>query len=107
MREKWKSQNLPDTKICPISDLLNDNELLDLRAANGSEIPFEGWVPVSFSLCDPKAKEAKSDEILVPVLVSRDIVQQPIIGFKAIEEMLINTENKVQPSESFALLETH
>lgn len=102
--EKWKSQNLPDTKIHPVSDLLNDNELLDLRAVDGSEIPFEGCVPVSFSLCDPKAKEAKSDEILVPVLVTRDIVQRPIIGFNVIEEMLINTENQVQPSESIALL---
>lgn len=75
-----------------------------MRAANGSEIPFEGWVPISFSLCEPKAKEEKSDEILVPVLVSRDIIQRPIIGFNFIEEMFINTENQVQPSESVALL---
>lgn len=102
--ETWKSQNLPDTKIRPISDLLNDNELLDLRAANGSQIPFEGWVPVSFSLCDSNVKEAKSDEILVPVLVSRDTIQRPIIGFNVIEEMLIHRENQIQPSESLALL---
>lgn len=42
MSEAWKSDNLPDAKICPISDLLSDDELLDLRAANGLEIPFEG-----------------------------------------------------------------
>lgn len=104
MSKTRKSQRLPDTKIHPISDLLDGNELLDLRAAKGSEILFEGWVPVSFSLCDPKAKEAKSDEILVPVLVSRHSMQQPIIGFNVIKEMLINTENQVQPSESTALL---
>ena len=104
MSETWKSQNLPDARIRPISDLLSDDELLDLRAANGTEIPFQGWVPVSFSLCDPKAKQAKSDEVLVPVLVSRDILQRPIIGFNAIEEMLINREDQAQPSESIALL---
>ena len=69
--EKWKSQNLPDTKMYPVSDLL---------------------------------RPAKSDEILVPVLVSKDIPQLPIIGFNVIEEMLINTENQVQPSVSVALL---
>ncbi len=104
MSETWKSQNLPDARIRPISDLLSDDELLDLRAANGTEIPFQGWVLVSFTLCDPKAKQAKSDEILVPVLVSRDILRKPIIGFNAIEEMLINREDQVQPSESIALL---
>lgn len=104
MSETWKSQNLPDARIRPISDLLSDDELLDLRAANGTEIPFQGWVPVSFTLCDPKAKQAKSDEILVLILVSRDILQRPIIGFNAIEEMLINREDQIQPSESIALL---
>ena len=63
----------------------------DLRAANGSEIP------------SAKAKEAMSDEILVPLLVSRDIVQRPIIGFNAIVEMLINIEDKIQLSESIVM----
>ena len=101
MSEAWKSQNLPETKINPISDLLSDGELLNLRAANGSEIPFQGWVEVSLSLC---AKTAKSDEIIVPVLVSRDIIQRPIIGFNAIEEIMRYREDQVQPSERVALL---
>lgn len=42
MSKTWKSNNLPDAKLLPISDLLSDDELLNLRAANGSEIPFEG-----------------------------------------------------------------
>lgn len=104
MSEAWKTQNLPDAKINPISDLLNGDELLDLRAANGSEIPFQGWVEVSLSLCNPKAKTTRSDEILVPVLVSRDIVQKPIIGFNAIEELMREREDQGQPSERVVLL---
>lgn len=75
MSEAWKSDNLPDSKILPISDLLSDDEMLNLRAANGSEIPFKGWVEVKLSLYDPKTKTSGSDEILVPVLVSKDIAQ--------------------------------
>lgn len=104
MSETWKSKNLPDAKILPISDLLSDDELLDLRAANGSEIPFQGWVEVNLSLYDPKTKTPGSDEILVPVLVSRDIIQRPIIGFNAIEEIMRDREDQVQPSDRVALL---
>lgn len=105
MSEAWKSQNLPEAKTNPISDLLSDDELLDLRAANGSEIPFQGWVEVSLSLCDPKGKTTtKSEEVIVPVLVSREIVQKPILGFNAIEEMIREGEDQVQPSERVALL---
>lgn len=102
MSEIWKSANLPDVKINPISDLLNKDELLDLRAVNGSEIPFQGWVEVNLSLCDPKGKATGSDEVLVPVLVSRDIMQKPIIGFNAIEELI--RQNPTQSSDRVALL---
>uniref|UniRef100_A0A3P9K558 Globoside alpha-1,3-N-acetylgalactosaminyltransferase 1-like n=1 Tax=Oryzias latipes TaxID=8090 RepID=A0A3P9K558_ORYLA len=78
--EAWMSQNLPDLKIHPISDLLNQNGFLDLRATNGSEITFQGWVEVCLSLCGPKKQSTNSNEVLVPVLVSKDIVQRPIIG---------------------------
>lgn len=70
--DAWKYQNLSNAKILPVSDLPNNDELLDLRPANGSEIRFQGWVEVNLSLYDPKTKEAGPDEILVPVLVSRD-----------------------------------
>lgn len=43
MSEAWPSQNVPDAKINPISDLLSDDELLDLKGANGLEIPFQSF----------------------------------------------------------------
>lgn len=102
MSHQWKSNNLPDLKVHPISDLLSSDELLDLRAVNGSEIPFQGWVEVRLSLCDPKGKAAAQDEVLVPILVSRDIMQKPIIGFNAIEELI--KQNPTQSSDSVSLL---
>ncbi len=72
MSETRQSQNVPHVKINPISDLLNDDELLDLRRANGLEIPLQSWLEFSLSLYNPKAKTTRSDEILVPVLLSRD-----------------------------------
>ena len=30
MSEAWKSQNLPDAEICPISELLSDDDILDV-----------------------------------------------------------------------------
>lgn len=94
MSESWKSINLPDLKVHPISELLGD-ELLDLRAVNGSEIPFQGWVEVGLSLCDPKGNAAAENDVLVPFLVGCDIMQKPIIGFNAIEELI-----KRDPTES-------
>ncbi len=104
MSEACKSQNSPDLIIHPISNLLSDDELLDLRAANGSEIPFQGWVEISFSLYDSKAKTTGSDEVLVTVLVRRQIAQRPIIGYNAIEEILTGGEDQSQPGERLTLL---
>ncbi|XP_070410184.1 uncharacterized protein [Nothobranchius furzeri] len=102
MSAHWKSVNLPDLEVHPISDLLSGNELLDLRAVNGSEVHFQGWVEVSLSLCDPKGKTSAQDEVLVPILISRDVMQKPIIGFNAIEELI--KRDTTQSSESVSLL---
>lgn len=104
MSEAWKSDNLPDSKIFPISNLLSDYETLNVRAANGSEIPSKGWIEVKLSLNDAKTKTSGSDEILVPVLVSRDIAQRPIIVFNAIEEIMKNREDQIRPSDRLTLL---
>jgi hypothetical protein len=35
---------------------MGNTEKLDLRAANGTEIPFLGWMDICFSLLDAKAE---------------------------------------------------
>lgn len=98
----WKSDNLPHFEVHPISDLLSKDDLLDLRAVNGSEVPFQGWVEVSLSLCDPRGKAVAQNEVRVPILVSHDVVQKPIVGFNAIEELI--EKDTTQSSESLSLL---
>lgn len=93
MSEEWKSKYLPHVPVKPISEILRDDELLNLRAANGTEIPFQGWVEVSLSLLEPKAKLASCTELLVPILVSKDLIDRPIIGFNAIEQMMKSNDS--------------
>ena len=53
---------LPQEKLRPLSELLGD-ETLGLTAANGTDIPFDGWVDVSFRLStgQPTKRHDKKD----------------------------------------------
>lgn len=44
------------------------SEKLDLRVANGTEIPFLGWMDICFSLLDPKADVIAGKYLRVPIL---------------------------------------
>lgn len=48
--------------------------ILDLYAANGTEVPYEGWIGVEFSL--PANKDS---ELLVPLLVTTSSFAKPIL----------------------------
>lgn len=81
-----RKQHLPHTDIRPLSELLGTEPLVAL-AANGSEIPYIGWIETEFYLdCDTHPEKT----LLVPMLVSSDanVAEQPIIGFNVIEEVV-------------------
>lgn len=86
INDKWRAEHLPHTVIRGIAELLGPEPLNGL-AANQTEIPFIGWVPVEFKLV---GAGASSSSLLVPVLVSSDpnVAQDPIIGFNVIEEVI-------------------
>ena len=75
--------------IGPISELLDDSDNLKLAAANGSAIPCDGWVEVEFSLMSDET----SKKIQVPLLVTSDSLDYPIIGYNVIDEFV------TQPSD--------
>ncbi len=81
----WVDKNLPHTLLRPISQLLDCNEDLDLRAANGTQIPFDGWMEVELKLTSPKAC---TEKITFPALVTKSSLHHPIIGYNVIEEMI-------------------
>ena len=81
----WIAENLPTAESRRMDELLNDKGL-DLKAANGTEIPYEGWIEVSFKLMTSDDKHGMS----VPFLISTEAMDHPIIGYNVIEEIVRN-----------------
>ncbi len=82
----WRKRHLPHTTVRPIEELLGHGMLTGL-AANQTEIPFDGWVEVSFRLGDDGGTEGT---LQVPLLVTSDasVAENPIIGYNVIEEII-------------------
>ena len=60
-----------------------------MQAANGTDIPYCGWVEIGVRLTNENEAE-----IRVPFLVTKENIEQHIIGFSVIELMVRNTESK-------------
>ena len=56
---------------------------LDLKTANGTDLPYKGWVELTFSL----AEENSQSSLQVPFLVAKDSLDMPVVGFNVIEEI--------------------
>ena len=55
---------------------------LNLTTANGTTIPYKGWVDLTFRLSSPES------ELSVPFLVTEEILETPLVGYNVIEEIL-------------------
>ena len=94
----WVAQNLPTAERREINELLDKG--LDLKAANGSEIPYEGWIEVSFKLATSDDKHGMS----VPFLISTDPLDHPIVGYNVIEEIVKNPDSHFRNSHEETLV---
>ena len=56
---------------------------LGLKAANGTDLPYEGWVELTFNLIVDNVDHT----VKVPFLVAKDSLDMPIVGFNIIEEI--------------------
>ena len=68
---------------------------IDLRAANGTSIPYEGWVELTFRIVDQYPDCA----LIVPFLVTNSDLASPLIGYNVIEKLVkmktsTNSEDK-------------
>lgn len=79
---EWVKSHLPNANFRHIAELIGQNEL-DLKAANGTCLPYEGWVEVKLSLRDKNS----NFEVYVPFLLSKDPLDLPIIGYNVIDEI--------------------
>ena len=70
---KWVQKYFPEKKLHSIMDFLQD-ETLQVRAANSTEISFEGVLLFDFSLKDDL------QIITVPFLVTSQDISEPILG---------------------------
>lgn len=88
---QWRANHLPGLNLRPLSELLGGEEL-SLTAANGSPIPYDGWLEVTFGLT-----AGRGHVISVPVLVTRSTTEVPIIGYNVIEEVVKGGDERGHP----------
>ena len=60
---------------------------LNLTAANGTTIPYKGWIETKFRL-----NKEDSKEVTVPFLVTPEHLKQLIVGYNVIE-LFAKTDN--------------
>lgn len=68
-----------------MGELLDPGESLDLYAANGEPLPYDGWVELTVNLT---GNDNPNLEIQVPFLVSQVPFTQPLLGSNILREMM-------------------
>ena len=79
---EWIREHLPSAKIRGVEDLLGIKNL-DLKAANGTALPYSGWTEIDFSLIGRNHDYG----LKVPLLVCKDALDLPVVGYNVIEEI--------------------
>ena len=77
------ADHFPDTEIQDVKNLLSEGKELELMTANGSKLPYKGWVKIDFQF-----SHSDGGSIEVPMLVTDYKLEQPIIGYNVIEEVI-------------------
>ena len=80
----WLENNFPDLQVKSIQCLLDCGPQLDLSAANGTKIKYIGCVEIDFRLNSNDTEQ----QITVPMLVTTDSMECPLIGYNVIQEMV-------------------
>ena len=86
---KCLKRNFPSIEVKNVSEILGEGQDLTITAANGTDIPFLGFVELNFQLGQNK----NDSSVIVPMLVTRDEIEQPLIGFNVIEQLTKEYEN--------------
>ena len=84
-----------DVEVKPLSDLVGNGNGISLSGADGTKIPYLGyvWLPVQL--------KGQSEEIEVPFLVTVTSLSSPIIGYNVIKAVAGNMEKEEESTVKF------
>ena len=91
---EWVKENLGDITIKPLKELIGCTNL-ELKAANGTSIPYLGWIELSFRL----DRSGSDRYVCVPILVARNSLEHPIIGYNVIEGVIKHQDDITSVTE--------
>ena len=94
-------ETFPGIHIRSVEELLGCGDL-NVTAANGTRIPYEGWVEIKFELCS----YTDCHQVVVQFLVSNESLDLSIIGYNVIEEVSkgYTDENDNHTALTYALM---
>ncbi len=92
----------PDKKIRMIEELIQSEGNVTLVAANGTSIPYDGWIELKLELMSDTAEKRC---VLVPFLVTKGEMDVPIIGFNVICELTRNKSGTIEANNPEILAE--
>ena len=82
VNEEWVLKEFKNIEIQPIETFTSNGADISLKAANNTDVSIEGVVTLDFSL--PNSKQ----NFLVPFIVTKEALSNPILGFNVIEHLL-------------------
>ena len=82
VNEEWVLKEFKNIEIQPIETFISNGADISLKAANNTDVSIEGVVTLDFGL--PNSKQ----NFLVPFIVTKEALSNPILGFNVIEHLL-------------------
>ena len=79
---EWVKSYFPNKKLHSVSEFLGD-QVLQIHAANSTEIPFKGVLLFNFTV------KNDSNTFTVPFLVTTQTINEPILGYNVIEHLVL------------------
>lgn len=90
----WMEEALPHVQIQPLESLPFDEPLV-ISAANGTDVPFDGWADVELQL---GSKHCGYVTIQVPMLISQNCLNCPLLGSNVLAEIIKERRGEVDIS---------
>ena len=87
----WLNTYLNEHKVSKIEEILDPCDKPRVQWGNQAEIPFVGWVDITFELIGHGDEE--SQRLQIPFLLIEEVLQQPILSFNTIKVLANKNDN--------------